>query len=90
MAAAQPPNTPGGLGPPHGPLSAHPVVNGHVPPAIQNGKPTGAVQIAQLNERVWIQIGKVKPADKARRDLANVCRHSDGSTRRLGRRHQRL
>lgn len=73
MAAPQPPNTPGGLGPPHGPLSAHPVVNGHVPPAMQNGKPNGALQIAQLNETVWIQIGKQDSVANSTCSLLNHC-----------------
>ena len=59
MAHPQP-SPPGGVPPHHGPLAAHPQLNGHIPvqSAGQKGPPlTTAQKIAALNEQVWLQIG---------------------------------
>lgn len=61
MAHPQP-SPPGGVPPHHGPLAAHPQLNGHMPvqSAGQKAPPpslTTAQKIAALNEQVWLQIG---------------------------------
>ncbi|KAL9115237.1 MAG: hypothetical protein Q9227_001031 [Pyrenula ochraceoflavens] len=58
MAVPQPPNTPGGLAPPHGGLGPHPAING-LPPGMQNGKAPQAQTINAMNEGVWIQLGNL-------------------------------
>jgi hypothetical protein len=60
MAHPQP-SPPGAVPPHHGHLAAHPQVNGHMPMQSQGqkGPPlTTAQKIAQLNEQVWLSIGK--------------------------------
>lgn len=61
MAHPQP-SPPGGVPPHHGPLAAHPQMNGHLPVQSQGQKgppPTTAQKIAALNEQVWLQIGSL-------------------------------
>lgn len=60
MSAHPQPSPPGGIHPHHGPLAAHPQVNGHMPiqGQAQKGMPlTIGQKISQLNEGVWLQIG---------------------------------
>lgn len=47
---------PGGLHPHHGPPGAHPQANGHMP--MQAHHKITPQHMAQLNEAVWLQIGK--------------------------------
>lgn len=64
MSVHPQPSPSGGMHPHHGALAAHPQLNGHMPMQSPGQKSVTigglAQKILQLNETVWLQIGKFK------------------------------
>ena len=82
------PSPPGSLHPHHGPPGAHPQLNGHIP---QQPKPQITPQhMSQLNEVVWLQIGKPSSVLVERKGLVSdeFHRSPDGAHGRPRRRNR--